>query len=60
MKKVLFLSAVILLARFATGCGILGGGKTYDGSEAYSEAHPEQTQLPSYMDPDHDYSNDSQ
>jgi hypothetical protein len=59
MKKMLICLAVIVLAQLAGGCGLFGGGKTYDGSETYSEAHPEQSQPMPYMDPDSGYRSDN-
>jgi hypothetical protein len=59
MKKLLGLVVVIAFAQLSGGCGIFGGGKTYDGSETYSQAHPEQSQPMPYMDPDSGYRSDN-
>ena len=59
MKKICILAAIVFLAHFTVGCGIFGGGKTYDGSAAYSEAHPDQAQPMPYMDPETGYSSDN-
>jgi hypothetical protein len=59
MKKLVICLAVLSLAQLAGGCGMFGGGKTYDGSEATSEAHPEWSNPPSYMNPDNDYSSNN-
>jgi hypothetical protein len=54
MKKLFALCLMILLARLATGCGLLPP-KVYDGSEASVEANPDLAQPPSYMDPENNY-----
>ncbi len=54
MKKMLLLLAVIAFAQLAGGCGLFGGGKTYDGSEEAYRMHPEWTDnAPSYMQGEH-------
>jgi hypothetical protein len=58
MNKLLMGIALITLALAAGGCGIFGNGRTYDGSTAYSEAHPDQAQPMPYMDPDSQYHSD--
>jgi hypothetical protein len=58
MKTVCILTAAALFALFISGCGLLPP-TVYDGSEKYGEAHPDQVQPPSYMDPDNEYNNDS-
>jgi hypothetical protein len=58
VKKLLLLIAMISLAQSAAGCGLFGGSKVYDGSEAYNQAHPDQAQPMPYMDPDRGYQND--
>jgi len=59
MRKILVLAAMLLLGHFAAGCGIFGGGKTYDGSQEYGAAHPDQVQPMPYMDPENGYSSDN-
>jgi hypothetical protein len=55
MKKLLMLMSVVLLVHFAAGCGMFGGGKTYDGSEQAYDRHPEWTShTPGYMTGDDD------
>jgi len=49
MKKMFMLMLLICLAPMLTGC--LFGGKTYDGSESFNEAHPEYNNPPAYMQP---------
>lgn len=50
MKKCVALMLLICLAPLLTGCGIFGiGGKTYDGSESFNDAHPEYNNPPAYM-----------
>jgi hypothetical protein len=58
MKKLLIFCLLIMLARFASGCGLLPP-KVYDGSESAVEANPGQAQPMPYMDPDNNYSADT-
>jgi hypothetical protein len=51
MKKLSICFALVLLARFCTGCMFLPP-KVYDGSEQYYQAHPEQATPPSYLGTD--------
>jgi hypothetical protein len=59
MKKICILAVIVLLAHFTAGCGMFGGTKVYDGSGAYSEAHPDKAQPMPYMDPDNGYNSDN-
>jgi hypothetical protein len=43
---------ILCLMQFTTGCGIFGGGKTYDGSQNFSESMPQYNNPPPYMDPE--------
>ncbi len=47
---------LILPGAMTAGCGLLPA-KTYDGSEQFSEAHPDKSQPMPYMDPDTGYTN---
>ncbi len=51
MKKFVSFVMILCLAPLLTGCGLfgIGGGKTYDGSEAFYEAHPEYNNPQSYQ-----------
>jgi hypothetical protein len=51
MKKCVTLALLICLVPLLSGCFLFNGGKTYDGSEGFYEAHPEYTNPPQYMQP---------
>ncbi len=54
MKKTITFAIILALAPLAAGCGLfgIGGGKNYDGTEAFNQAHPGLSDPPSYMQPD--------
>ncbi len=50
MKKIASIMLLLCLAPFLNGCSLFGG-RSYDGSEAFNEAHPEYNNPPNYMQP---------